>query len=38
MGFSAFKPGLDTIDSFLSRIDEYMYIQKRSRHLSASRD
>ena len=38
MGFSAFKPGLDTIDSFLSRIDEHMYIQKRSRHLSASRD
>ena len=38
MGFSAFQPGSDTIDAFLSRIDEYMYIQKRSRHMTASRD
>ena len=32
MGCSAFDPDTDTIDAFLSRIDEHMYAQKRTHH------
>ena len=36
MGYSAFTPGDSTIDAFLSRIDERMYIQKRQHHAAAN--
>lgn len=38
MGIGSFTPGTDTIDGFLSLIDERMYARKRARHAAANRN
>lgn len=38
MGASIYRPGTDTVDSFLRRMDEQMYLEKKKRYSSAEHD